>query len=621
MHGLRENFFFMEVAKKMPKKQQSKKKKPKVRTIIKERINPIYKQVSSGFPAPKFSYKYLHYLHTLLDPNSTSSCRIPDDVVVPTATYKSIVRETIKIDYNTNPKGLFSILIQPKLGSLDAGNQDAFKANYAISKPNITDVNDNTQYDYYNDKNLSRLTSAPNLIFQSSGQSVAPLLITQYPLYNSSLYPGSGLADNTVKTVQIVPNSSNLRWVNPQLDLPLNLPMGYDINGNPVAGPVLSAGSYGQQLSPWFTGVSGWHDLHPTIINTGGFLAAGATSLTLIEMDSASKNITGWALSRSGAGDLWAGSFRENINFYKEPGWNNAAHGFDWPASVASINQSVVFNVMFRVNLDPKKMYQVLYYTQPNTYPVPAGAIIQNFSLYSIPVPSNYPTDALLQKVRPVAMSALLHPIAPKLLTGGQLMSISANSGQLETLWNNDRNYDSLSAQSIEKGSASFGADVGSYAYWLSTDSQSRNLLTPTATSDFDYGGIIFSGTVSPSLINNSQLSAFNLTIITHYEYTSTSRILTQQACKGNLGLFSEVQSSLGSAEKVFPNQSHTRDIKEILGRVMFPMSNFFPGETLKKRVGGSFRFGLDMLKFVPGLEGADDIIAMANGLMELAEM
>lgn len=611
---------------KFPKKQQPKKlnpketkRKPKPRRrrpakamesqkVTRQIVNKTANQLSAA--SRGLSYKYSQYLHALLNPEDAVNVRMPDEVTMPTATYKSVRRFNISLDLTGNPQGAFAILVQPKLGIYQA-LQKFETSSVSISIPQCSDINDITQYTSYDDPNSDALFCPPPTVYQYAGSNLNA--INSLPPYQAAFFPASGLGDTNLSQAWLPGSSSLIKWANytPPNGI-IQVPSALDSSGNVVAPFVFNNANTGF-ITGWFSGLSGWVDLQPFLISRSATLAVGQTSVMLFERVGGS--VTGWTKSQSATADCWGGTFLDPEHFYQEKDWTSILHAYDWPSAIVGAGQSVIFNNLFRINANPKASYCFLFYV-PATYPLPVGSIIQGLQIHTIPFATTYPTNSLATTIRPVACSALLHPTSAAAATGGEVIALSLPSGATYETWSADRTFSGLSTLNFERGSKSSDSKRGAYAFWAPFSVSDRQFRGYQESLDYDYGSLILAGNVTNAMGTSTTVMAFTLTVTTHYEYMSTSRLITTIPCRGSLEYYSLIMDRIGEIDRCYENKTHLEELAKIMHKSLFPIVKMIGGDKHATNFNKFMDNAIGVIGKIPGLESLEDLVAIVSALM-----
>lgn len=579
--------------KPVQKQAQRQKQQPK---MAKPRGSMQSRASARKLPTP-----YEKYLRMLADPGNSESVRCPDEVTDPTALITTTQTYNVSINTTANSNGAFAIMVQPKIGSVTKegvytplqpdpdeylqyfsgteGNLPAVAT--VISKPGIIDLNDDAQYDYHVDSKAKEVTITPS----KSYEIVGPGLITasiDTQMNNSGLYD-----INTIVSAKSDPDL--LSWGRQQQNMVL---------------PPSTTGSFGgvtlSSTSPqilgrnYFTGLEGWYNFLPYVINVSATMNVGdANVMMLIETDSTDK-VLGYVRDTGGSTDAAYGSFLDKTRHWISSGTGAIAMN-DWQAQINAANQSLFSQLNITFNFRAKNRYYLvnrLTFTGGGTNAVSIG-----FNMYSANLPpyGSQNTGAIAKTIRPIACSALLTNIAPALLTGGEVAIASLNRGQTN-LWNNKNDlFRKMSDAELPFARNVGSAIKGAYAYWTPGDLLTRQLKTPDELNSADVGGIIIAGYATTSATTTTDVPTFLLRIKTVYEYYTLSPIVVAKPCKGLSTDFELVMHYLGAQKKAFENPSHTEKIADIILRGLFPMSNLMSGDTATERISNSFKFGYDV--------------------------
>lgn len=610
--------------KQQPKRRRNNKRTPKPKMEIERNLSSEHRskiiqnqeminRKIEQLQAPALPFKYVNYMHQLMNPESYL-VQCPDDVSVPTGLYKSIKNYSIAVDTLAS-NGQFSIVVQPKIGS--GSNSDFFGSNVCVMKMSANDVGPmtTTTWNAYTDTNSAEMFSPLNMYFGLIGAGARPAGI----YFSNSGFPNTPISGTPTSTWLDPDNNLTLSFK--QLDRPIVLPAGVDVNGNPVPSiPITAANSNNFDLSG-FNGASGWYDLTVFALNanSSALIAGSAISYYLFETDLSFNNCTGYIRSSTGALDQVAGVFVSSNRWDRFS--TGLAHEFDWTPTVTAVNQQSLGSITWRVNLDYNKYYFVCTTIQ-QTVGTADGAFSTNFQLHSLNRTSEYTGGSLIENLRPIACSALASFVGPPAFLNGSLAMGVLPVGSLQEWIDSSaaRSYSTLTSDILPNTIYTGVANKGAYGFWLPTDAESRILKPLQQHNATDFGAIVINGNINSAGGGVTATTVYALRVITVYEYTTTKRLLAPRPCIGDLATFTKVISFLSENPRVFENPLHLQSILNIAKKAISPIASAFfrkPNQNQGSKTSEINKLLAPILgatKSIPGMEsigGIADLLPM----------
>lgn len=182
--------------------------------------------------------------------------------------------------------------------------------------------------------------------------------------------------------------------------------------------------------------------------------------------------------------------------------------------------------------------------------------------------------NGMIATLRPIAHSALLTNLLPEILAGGNIVSYSAPSGDIRSLYYQQNGV--VQAQewyqlaTLNKGNLMHDGPVkdGTYVFTQPWSEADLLLRTPADANQYSYPGIIISGAVIPPNGYSGNISAFRLRVVTLWEYVTDSNIFTPKPCLGSASLLGDVMNLLTKMQHALPNNKHRKYLQRAFNEI-----------------------------------------------------
>lgn len=508
--------------------------------------------------------KYAKYLMAVSDPEHHMS-KMPDSFTTAVALYKSVQVIPINIDFTTNPNGQFAIFLQPNIGT-PAPSKDAFQV--MVSNPGITDINDNSQYTYYSDPQADLFYSALGGEWaQVTTANVSPFGIIN-ALATEAVHWTNHVSFQTIAANQKVTSSGSSLQLS-QFEVPPStfcnliesvIPTGLYAGKNMLA----PAGTWSS-----ITGLSGWHLVSNYCIYPNSDLVTAQKVFFYFGVDPTPTNCTVIFIAASATDSFTNPAFASDYE----------ALPYDqWSVLTGSNGQSLLWRENFYFNFDANKKYYISGSFESSA-PPDGCTFTTTYTKCNAPPSITKPSPRFIPTLRPVAQSALLTNVSPKLYAGGTMACMSMVTGERQYFLqpgSENENYRKLQglvfSGADENGrlNVAMKAEKGGYTFWKPYQRvQAPDLVDVDKLNATDNGGIAFVGNV-PAQSNLS--TVFFLKVVTLFEYTTQSRLIAVKPYEGDTGKMVEALNKLGKESIIFENPTHMSSLSKRILSMMCPL-------------------------------------------------
>lgn len=183
--------------------------------------------------------------------------------------------------------------------------------------------------------------------------------------------------------------------------------------------------------------------------------------------------------------------------------------------------------------------------------------------------------NGLIQKLRPVAMSALLTSLVPDLVNGGMVAGAIVPGDTLgDSFFSNNseapgplRSYQTVSQV---PGSYNGRLEHGLYAIWSSESPDDREFKRPSDNNEYDYPTIVMAGNYAPTTTPTptTTVPVMRLEVVQVHEYTTINQFPNVELSTGSQH---EVDLGLGylaPLPRIMPNATHSAFLQKVMSTI-----------------------------------------------------
>lgn len=536
--------------------------------------------------------KYAKYMLTVMDPSNHQS-KMPDSYNTPVALYKSVRVLPININFSTNTEGKFAILVRPIIGNITPTKANS---QIMVSKPGTTDLLDDANYDYYSDPQVEAFSSGLGGEWATIGYTNGNLRTM-----NASEYIGYILFDTLVVNLDTIRNGLAITLT--EINAPSVLTSFLTYDGKQCA---IRAGG----LTYGVGGLSGWHSVS-TYGNYPGSSLETATKAYFLFGEISDEGVV-TPLVVTGASTA---SYIADHSKYR-------AYGFDtFVANTYSTSQGLCWRENFYYNFDSTKKYIISGVAISGTTDYLQQSI--TFSKVNPPSGAEGSSSLLIPTYRPIAQSAILTNVTPKLYEGGTLACMSVIKGETQYFLEpnatyNFRTLDGISTSNADDNnrlSLAMKAEKGAYTFWLPYQNvNAPNFADLSTSNSTDFGGIIFCGNVPAQ---SGVSTVFYLKVTTIFEYTTPNRLIETKSYVGDQTKLTAAMNNIISQKSiVFENPTHLKKIQDAILSCLSPIYgvSMLTGTDPVKNLEKYGKIASKVLSSVSNGETAMDLIPMVLG-------
>lgn len=471
------------------------------------------------------------YMDALVDPLAVPAARFPGDISIPTAVYKSV--RVMDIPINTSRGGRFSCFVTPRLGSNTVVS--SLSTYIATSSFPYGEPDRNSDLEFYAtgfgnnpriDQNALVLCASANEGVYITSSVILPTVVggRVSPFGDLSYQPGLGnqsvrFTNGRTTTIQSSYVPYGIRFVTTR-----------PTDANPERASVfyLDPGVYSVQL-----------DINPLTANDTDFRFSNGLGVDLRGLEDA-----------AGFDHVGAPKIRSS---YTQTEGRKASFIVSIPGGSVSSG-----NNWFSIQTD--------------LAPVPdAAGQPYAFGFIQRITQTEVSNSGIIKQIRPVACSALLTYVGTDFNNGGQIASAFVTPETLSTNYLNtnlatsdtgELDLHDFTAVTRLPGSYSGPLRTGSYAFWTPAGVDTYKFRNPVEHIKTNYGGMVFAGNWAPTETSaNIQL---RLTVVTHYEYTTTSLLFPAVYSPYDPSIEVMAYRMLSNFPRAMPNDTHEKIIDKI---------------------------------------------------------
>lgn len=558
---------------KKPRQVRQQQSIQQSRTVVynpQDRADQIYQTLSAPMLRKQLNIGATSWVRSLLNPQGFAA-RVPDSVQVPTALYVSRQNFTVIADM-VKDNGRFTAIMQPILGQ--NGSSPQFFQNAIWDSDSTANFDNSAAFLSFSgrsglrvDQNAQYLTSPG--IDQNTylGYISTNNLGTSEPWFNKPrIQQGSnnrgykattsGSSQITGKAIQnggewLIPDGTHFHTI--QLD-PTSIADDqsqtfYDFSSNICHQYESNTGEYPPTLTNVDTQISvllrAYNKATQTTITVASFTVTvsprnGAPNFTVDNQGTTQlEYFSGNMNSMSGAGST-----------------NNNDYG-----------NSIIINFFTNFANEAGNVY---FLSVPCYIPIMKTVTLFQYRWHSTTsVVDNTPlgSDGLVQKMRPVAMSALFQCQLSDLNNGGTIMGALCYGNMQDSVFSASgkefTQFDSLSQQNLPLRMNVNKLKLGSYVYWVPDSGNDIFLRTPHESNTYQAPFIIMTGEVSNQIAGKQEIGILTVTRI--FEYSTCSTLIDTQAQPGTDDTWQLVTASLSTSSKAFENPKHMAATSSLL--------------------------------------------------------
>lgn len=505
--------------------------------------------------------KSVDYLKTLMNPGSYQS-RIPDSSVIPTALYMSRTVVPVVAQLSQD-NGRFTAIINPKIGdpSLEVSASQTLLWRGNTSSTNFSNL------DSFNSKYLVD----PNY-----------RTLTQTNIYQTTIYFNVPCRTGSAPDVLISPTFTSRGGDAAQFPyVPQGSPGigGFDAPiGNEI---IMQTGCYYHDITLTFQKNNQYYSFSTEQMHKYAAIPSVTTptlgfTMFLYSHTRMSNSLTivgqlrvAFDNANSGTGTYYVisdGGFDKYIRYVD--GQFNVATGL---GSNANNDYSTVINLRFYSNLPTitDTSWALGFAVNPPTVVDPTVSLRMIWDITSSTLSDAFPSSSgVINKIRPVAMSALFKCILSDLTNGGAVISAVLNGQDTSQNFLSDDGYNRSSFEQLSTLALPASLQMqklqdGAYMFWR-PDNLNDTLLRPLAEHNmYNFPNFIISGNASN--IPDSPTVVAEIEIIRLFEYTTNVTLIPTERYVGLDSFAQATWAELSSYPLVMENPEHEKLLPKLI--------------------------------------------------------
>lgn len=492
------------------------------------------------------------YLKLALYPETASIMYggMPDELTQPSNTYRSVREFDLKVNADgTDNSGRFSFAVQPIFGS--HSSPEEFQTGI-VDTTNGWPTNFGALGSYETSNANADPRVDPNAEFfttGSCGQYYDPRVTSNYTFYQNGDYDGAlfqPTGSPQINTLGVVAGTSPLTLTFETSGLftltnayPLNVPVGV-------------------------------FDLHPVLINIGTFGAV------ILPGQSLSIGFLMLSINKSGVVDGIFRSTPTSTDVISGYFVNNLHRLTDWAGRVYNVEQSLWLEDNFNIYSDGEHSFAFGVSSANITPPLSSSSISAGVMLTAtcdraLAAVSN---AGLIVKMRPIALSVLVTCTLPDISAGGNIVALSAPSGDIKSCY-----YQTSSSRGAyqmweelaktNKGNMLYDGNLkqGCYVWTQPWDKNDTLMRTPMECNEYAYQGVVVSGQLSKAADLSGIVNLGRIRIVIIYEYLTDSRIFNPIIHPGSTADLDFVLGYLGVLDHAMENNNHLKKLSDFISK------------------------------------------------------